>query len=161
MSPFPYKALTPVADNVAAVAALGQIFPTTGTYLVPGPELKDEKLLEELFQRGPIAEVHFVREGHPMMEPAVFLKGYLHYFVVSLLLAFLIEKAGPAFKGYACRVQFSAAVGLAGAVLITLSDPIWWHHPWGWSLMRGLYAVLTFTAGGLVLAKFFTPKTAA
>jgi len=54
-----------------------------------------------------------------------------------------------------------AGVGLAGAVLICLSNPIWWHHPWGWELMTALYAVLVFTVGGLVLARFFTPRPAA
>lgn len=43
MSPFPYQTLTPVGDNAAA-AALGKIFPATGTYLVPEPET-DEKLV--------------------------------------------------------------------------------------------------------------------
>lgn len=158
MSPFPYKTLTPVADNAAAAAALGQIFSTTGTYLVPGPEMKDQKALAELWQRGPSAEVSFIREGHEMMEPMVFLRGYVHYFVVSLLLALLLDKTAAAFIGYWARVRFSTMVGLVGAVLITMSDSIWWHHAWGWNLMSGIYAVLAFTVAGLVLAKFFTPK---
>ncbi len=160
-SPLPYRALSTVTDNAAASDVLGRLFPATGTYLIPGPEMKDQAQLTALLERGPSAEVRFIREGHPVMEPRVFLLGYLHYFAVALILGFLMEKAGPSFKGYSGRVQFSAGVGLAGAVLICLSNPIWWHHPWGWELMTALYAVLVFTVGGLVLARFFTPRPAA
>jgi hypothetical protein len=159
MSPFPYRALTPVADNVNAAALLGQIFPRTGVYMVPGPEIKDQKLLEELWQRGPSAKVDFIREGHPVMEPAVFLRGYLHYFVVSFLLATLLSGVVSSLPTYGGRVRFCALVGLAGAVLITLSDPIWWHHPWAWNLVNCLYAFLAFLAGGLVLARFIRPAS--
>lgn len=154
MSPLPYGVLTPVGDNAAAAAALGKIFPSTGTYLVPGPEMKDQELLAKLWAQGPSAEVNFIREGHAMMEPAVFVCGYIHYFVVSLLLAALLNRVKAALPTYGSRVRFCTWVGLVGAVLLCLSDPIWWHHPWGWKLMGALYAVLAFAVAGLVLAKF-------
>lgn len=160
MSPFPYKALTPVGDNVAAQAALAKIFPSTGTYLIPGPEVTDEKLITEMMERGPIAEVHFVKEGHAPIDPMVFAQGFVHYFVVSFLLALFLSKL-PASQslGYACVVQLTTFIGLIGAVFICLTDPIWWHHPWGWKLFDALYSVLACTIAGLVLGAFF--KTSA
>ena len=160
MSPFPYKALKTVADNSAAALALGQIFPETGTYLIPGVNT-DEKQVAELFKRGPLAQVQFVKEGHEMMEPAVFLKGYVHYFVVSLLLAALLAKAAASLRGYCSRVSFCALVGVVGSALIEYSDPIWWHHPWAWHIACSIYAVLAFTVSGLVLAAFVKPAVAA
>jgi hypothetical protein len=153
MSPFPYKALTPVGDNAAAAAALGKIFPATGTYLVPGPET-DEKQVEQLFAQGPSAMVHFVKEGHPMMEPAVFAQGFAHYFVTALLLMIMLTQATPLFHSFMCRVKFSVFIGVLAAVAVTFSNPIWWHHTWGWALMGTLYCVLNFAVAGLVLAKF-------
>ncbi len=160
MSPFPYRTLTPVADNPAAIATLDKIFPTTGTYMLPGPEMADQKLLTTLWERGPTAEIQFIREGHPMMEAAVFVKGYIHYFVVSLLLGCLLSRVGSSLATYGARVWFCTVVGTTGATLTCLSNPIWWHHAWGWNLMQALYAVLAFTAGGLVLAKLLAPKAA-
>ncbi len=156
MSPLPYLALTPSNGDRAAAAALSSVFSTTGTYVVPGPHL-DHDTLSSLYKTGPSAIVQFVREGHDEMEPAVFVKGYLHYFVVALLLNLLLQKSAASFKRYSCSVKFSAMVGLVGGVLLTGSDPIWWHHAWGWHLMGLLYGVLAFVVAGLVLGKFVQP----
>jgi hypothetical protein len=48
---------------------------------------------------GPIAMIHFVKEGNPMMDPGMFLKGYLHYFVVAFLLGLILRKSAGSFKG--------------------------------------------------------------
>jgi hypothetical protein len=160
MSPIPYKVLNTTADDDAAGLALAKIFPETGTYLVPGPKL-DEKKMAELYKRGPSAQVQFVKEGHEGMEPTTLIKGYVHYFVVSLLLAILLVKAEPAFKSYSGRVKFSALVGIVGSALIDYSDPIWWHHPWAWHVVCSVYAVLAFLISGLVLAAFVKPAAAA
>lgn len=156
MSPLPYSALTPANDDRAAAAALGSVFSTTGTYVVPGPHL-DHETMSSLYKAGPSAIVQFVREGHDEMEPAVFVKGYLHYFVVALLLSMLLHRSAGSFQRYSCSVKFSAFVGLTGGVLLTGSDPIWWHHPWCWHLMGLLYCVLAFVVAGLVLGRFVKP----
>ena len=161
MSPFPYQTLTPASNDSATALTLAQIFPTSGTYIIPGPGLKDEKLVAELYRRGPSAMVQITKEGHEMVEPAVFIKGYVHYFAVAVLLMALLVYATPLFHSFWCRVRFSAVVGLLGALLITCSNPIWWHHPWGWNLMMALYAVLEFTVAGLVLARFTMGRAAA
>jgi hypothetical protein len=159
MSPFPYKTLKTVADNSGAALALAQIFPETGTYLIPGVNT-DEKQVAELFRRGPLAEVQFVKEGHEMMEPMVFLAGFVHYFVVSLLLAALLAMAASSLPGYWSRVRFCALAGIVGSVLIDYSDPIWWHHPWAWHIVGSIYSIIAFTVAGLVLAAFATPPAA-
>lgn len=148
-----YKAFGKVADDDAAAQALGRIFPATGTYMVPGIHLEQNKLTE-LYRRGPSAEVVFIKEGHDPTNPTMFIKGYLHYFVVALLLLMMLEGAKPSFKCFSCRVKFSAAVGLVGGVLWHFSDPIWGNHPLPYHLVGLLYMVLEFAVAGLVLAKF-------
>lgn len=160
-SPLPYRTLTPVGDNAAAAAALAKIFPESGTYLIPGPEIKDEKLLRELAERGPSAEVNFVREGHPMVEPAVFAQGFAHYFVVSLLLVCLLNRCAAVCPTYRSRVSLSATVGLIGGIFVSLANPIWWHHAWGYPLVTAVYVVIEFAIAGLVLGKLLTPKAEA
>lgn len=159
MSPFPYKVLKATANDEAAGLALNEIFPETGTYLLPGPHLEPETITK-LYERGPIAFVQFMREGRPPMDPMVFLQGYLQYLIVALILNFMLIKLAPAFKCYFCRVRFCAAIGVIGTVLIHCSDSIWWQHPWAWNLIGALYSVLVLVVAGLVLAKFTTPKPA-
>jgi hypothetical protein len=156
-----YKAFGQLADDDAAAQALGKIFPGTGTYIVPGIYL-DQTKLTELNRRGPSAQVVFIKEGHNPTDPAMFIKGYLHYFVVALLLMFMLEAAKPSFKAFSCRVKFSAAIGLIGGVLWHFSDPIWGHHPLPYHLVGLIYMVLEFMLAGLVLAKFtLTPAVPA
>ena len=153
MSPLPYKALGRVTDDTAAADALAKIFPETGTYLIPGAYV-DPKVMTALYERGPSAMIYFIKEGHPAMNPAVLIKGYLHYFVVALLLMMLLEKSAKAFTSYSCRVKSCTMVGVIAAVFLALGDTIWWYHPLGWHLMSALYYVLAFVLAGLVLAKF-------
>ena len=87
----------------------------------------------------------------------VFAKGYIHYFAVAFLLGVLLRKSANSFKGYSCIVKLSTFVGLTGSLLLALSESIWWHHIWSWSLINLLYGTLTFTVAGLVFGKFIKP----
>ena len=156
MSPFPYKVISGTADDRASAAALDAIFPETGLYLVPSPLIEPD-LANELFSQGPSAMIHFMKEGQPMMDPAMFVKGYFHYFVVAFLLGIILRKTAGSLKGYCGAVKFSTLIGLTGGVLTTLSEPIWWRHLWSWGFINLLYATLSFMVAGLVLAKFL-PK---
>lgn len=159
MSPFPYKALSPTADDRVTLAALDAVFPATGLYILPGPHL-DTEVAAELYRAGPNAMVHFVKEGREMMEPAVFLQGYLHYFAVAFLLAILLRKSAGSFQGYCCVVKLSTLVGLIGTLLLALGNPIWWDQSWSWGFINLLYGTLSFMVAGLVLGKFIKPVPA-
>jgi hypothetical protein len=157
MSPFPYKVLKNTADDSAAGLALARIFPETGTYLVPGMSL-DQRQTAELYRRGPSAEVQFSREGHDAMEPAVYVKGYAHYFVVSVLLAALLRICRNSLPTYSGRVRFCVLVAAVGSALIAYSDPIWWHRPWAWHIVSSVYFILVLCVCGFVLAAFIKPE---
>lgn len=156
MSPFPYKALGRVPDDAAAGEALARVFPSTGVYFVPGMYL-EEKQHEALAKRGPIAEVHFIKSGMPLMDPMQLLKGYLHEFVTCLVISLLMVKLAPAFRCWTSRLKFCAMLGL----LMALSDyamVVWWNHSLAWETMRALYDFLAFIVVGLVLGPMLTPK---
>lgn len=102
----------------------------------------------------------FGKDGRPMMEPAMFAKGYVLNFVTAVLMMSLLTKCAPLFESFLCRVKFSAFIGVLAAVTITFSNPIWWRHIWGWALMGTLFYVLEFVVAGLVLAKFTMAPTA-
>jgi hypothetical protein len=151
MSPA-YKTMSRVADDDAAAVALARLFPETGVYHVPGLHVEATKLTA-LMKRGPTAEVTFMKEGHDPGSPVMFLKGYVHYFVIALLLMIMLLKAVPSFTGFNSRVKFTAAVGLVAAAF-ELTDTIWGNHPVGYHVAVGIYIFLECTVAGLVLAKF-------
>lgn len=155
-----YNTVSRVADDDAAAQALAQIFPSTGVYLVPGVHL-DPAQLTPLIERGPSAQVSFVKEGHNPTDPTGFIKGYLQYFAIALGLMIMLVRATPSFKCFSCRIRFATAVGLIGA-LFELTDAIWGRHPLGYHLAVGLYIVLECMLAGIVLARFtMTPVVSA
>jgi hypothetical protein len=158
MSPFPYKALSRVPDDAAAGAALAKIFPATGAYFVPGMYLAD-KQHEELLKRGPTAEVHFIDHGMPLMDPMQLVQGYIHEFVVCLVLVMLLEWAAPGFKRWICRAKFCAMIGLLQA-LCDYGYSVWWYHSIAWETSQAVYDFLALVVVGLVLGKLLTPKPA-
>jgi hypothetical protein len=154
----PYQTLGRVDDESATALALGKLFPTTGAYLLPSPTLAEDKLAP-LVQRGPSAQVYITKEGMALMDPALLLKGYLHMFVLAVMLTGMLCGLEKAFERWTCRVKFCAAIGGLVATC-DLGAAIWWHHPWGWTIAHAVYDLVMYALAGLVLAKFVTPKPA-
>jgi hypothetical protein len=155
-----YKGLNTVADDSATALAIGKMFPSTGTYLVPSPLLGEAKM-NELAARGPMAEVHITKEPFTKADMGKCMAvGFVHMFVLCLLLTIILSTLAKAFVCWTCRVRFCAALGLLVA-LCDLGNVIWWHHSLGWTLAQSFYDFMTFVIAGLVLAKFVTPKEVA
>lgn len=158
MNPLPYAAAQRSADDRAAGQVLLQHFPNSGTYILPGLH-HEPQTLAELHQRGPIAVIHLQRRGRPMMAASVFISGFLHYWITTLLIALLLSRALPALARYWTRVGFVAVAGLAAAFFTNVGHSIWWYQPWGWSLVTGIYDVTAWVVAGLVLAAYVKPET--
>jgi len=154
ISGLPYRTLGPAADVAAALSAL----PDSGTYLVPDPR-DGEAANAASMQTGPVAMVH-LRQGPARGMGVVMAQGYLHMFVACLLLAALLAKSEPSFKGYGCRLKFSVLVGLLGTVFTHGGAAIWWQQPWAWHFANMAYDVIAWLIAGAVLAKLFTPRAA-
>jgi len=155
----PYKGLGQVADDSATALAIGKMFPASGAYLLPSPLLGEEKM-NELAARGPSVEVHLRKEPFTGADMGKCMAlGFVHMFVVSVLLSCILCGLGKSFERWTCRVKFCAAIGL----LVATSDlgyAIWWHHSLAWTLAQSVYDFLMYVVIGLVLAKFVTPKAA-
>lgn len=155
-----YKTLGSVADVSGTALAVGKMFPASGTYLLPSP-LDGEATMNELAARGPSIEVHIVKEPFTGADMGKCMAlGFLHVFVISLLLSFLLCGLEKAFVRWTCRVKFCSAIGLLVATG-NLGYVIWWHHSLGWTVAQSVYDFLMYLVIGLVLAKFVTPKETA
>ncbi len=156
----PYKALGTVADDSAAALALDKMFPASGVYLLPSPTLGQAKM-EELSLRGPTVEVHITKEPMTAAQQAKCMAlGFLHMFVICLLLVIILSGLEKAFECWMCRVKFCAKLGLLVAAC-DLGYAIWWHHSVAWTLGQSIYDFTMYVIAGFVLAKFVTPKAPA
>lgn len=153
----PYAPLKATNGDEAARQALLDHFSSTGMYLIPGAYNAPEDAAR-MFAEGPIAMVNFVREGHPVEDPAMMGQGFALNLVVVLLLSAVMKKALPALPNYGERVMFAALLGLTAVVMVNLGDAVWWRYPWAWKLSQALYGLVSFTIAGAVLAKFIKPQ---
>ena len=136
------------------------MFPVSGAYLVPNPLLGEEKM-NELAARGPMVEVHILKEPFTGADMGKCMAmGYLHMLVICMLVTGILVGLSQAFETYRRRVKFCALLGLLVGTC-DLGSAIWWHHALGWTLAQSIYDFAAFTIIGLVLGKFVTPKAAA
>lgn len=127
--------------------------PTTGVYIYPiasgSPAERDAAS-----RKGPNAIIHFQREGMPAMDPAQLGRGFLVIWVTMALLGLLLQFACPSLPGYGSRVLFTTVSGLMVAANSDLGATVWWLHSAPFAAANALYNVISFTLGGLILAKF-------
>jgi len=155
-----YKSLGSVPDVSATALAVGKMFPASGAYLLPSPVDGDDKM-NELSARGPSVEVHIIKEPFTMADMTKSMAlGFVHMFVICLLLTIILCWLEKSFQCWTCRVKFCAALGLLVATC-DLGNVIWWHHSLGWTLAQSVYDFAVYLIAGLVLAKFVTPKSEA
>ena len=114
VSPAMDAAIKTVADDASTQTMLREHFTESGTYFVPSPNLPEEQLTQ-LHEAGPLAMVTVRRDGAPPMDPMVLVYGFLHQWVVCLLLAVLLLKAAPGLAGYGARAGFVALAGFTAA----------------------------------------------
>jgi hypothetical protein len=154
VNPLPYTTWKKATDDVEAGQALLKYFPENGTYYIPGM-YHDDATKARLFEQGPVAFVHMLRrEGRPMMDPSIMIKGIVLYLVVAFLLGWLLRMALPGLPSYGRRVLFMALLAFTAAVMIDMGDAVWWYIPLNWKIQQGLYNFSALLVAGLVLAKF-------
>lgn len=141
-------------DNDAIRAAIAAHVPATGTYFVPDMEHRDTEAFLRLHKEGPVTMMFVRKEGADAMSPSVFALGFLHMFVSTLLMAYLVRMALPALGSFGARLCFVTMAGFVGSFWGHVADPIWFFHPWTFHLWTMGYDIVAWTLAGAVLAKF-------
>jgi len=131
----------------ALAANLGPL--GSGTYAIPSATTTAGTVLQA---NGPVAVVHFTNSGFPALDSVSLIWGM----VLAMGCAFagaLGLRMLPGL-GYAERIRLVAffAIGVAGYA--DLSQPVFNHVPWGYFIYLLVSHVLTWLAGGAVLARF-------
>lgn len=157
--PLPYQALQSVPEDRVAVALLSQVFPETGLYMLPDPDLAsaDPEAYARMHREGPVVMANVVHGAGEPMQASVFAAGFAHQFATCFLIALLLSIAAPALPGVGQRAAFVALAGFAAAFFIDMGAVVWWRMPLGWQLYALLHDTLAWAIAGLVLARFVGP----
>ena len=140
----------PNADAVTALLEANGT--TTGTYFMPWPRktVAEFAAFTAQHERGPFYLLMYISQGVDPNSPAKLLFGLLHYLTVALLATLLLCVVNV--QRYRARVLVILLAGLLGSNFITVSNPIWFHLPWDYTIGNLLYEMVAWLLLGLVTA---------
>ncbi len=159
-SPVSHLFGSPRQPDALGKALLDQL-PESGVYVYPPAVVSSvgsDAERDAASRQGPIALIHFRREGQPMLDPKLLFHGFLVGWLTMFLTAILLSLACPALPGYGSRVLMVTLIGLIVASNSDLGATVWWHHSLAFAGTNAIYNGLSFFLGGLILAKFIRRK---
>ncbi len=148
--------LTPQAQ-AEMQAALARTLPETGTYAIPDASSQEGAIM---YGKGPIATVHYNRGGFSPEDPGVIIKGFIHELIVCLMLAFALSALDRRVPDFASRARIVVLFSVASSALITLGEPIWFHHDWRNFILEFIGNATMLSVAGLIIARWFLPVAA-
>lgn len=148
-----YKLGSASLDNARAATVqqvLAANLPETGTYFVPSGDTPEQSVM---YGRGPIATIHYNVRGFAIADPGVMIGGFLHMFVVALLMAAGLSTLSAYVPSFGERVKL-LVLGAVGAILFArIGEPIWYHQDWAHSIYLFVAETISLIAAGLVILK--------
>jgi hypothetical protein len=165
--PLAKEAVQKLPDGDRLAGVLEESIPQTGVYFHPAgdcPMCSDDKEAVEKFlaasRRGPLLQVIYRKEGMEPMSAATMALGFVHLAAGSLLAGMLLLLALPALGSYLSRVLFVFGLGAFAVVAIQFANPVWFHHPWKFTLVQSLYDAVGWLLAGVVMAAVIRPAAA-
>ncbi len=153
--PIPYAYVEkPATSSSDLAAALREHLPNDGLYLVPGIDA-DPAVTQKAYRQGPVATLHYRREGVDPMSPGVLGTGFVHGWITTALLALVLHVA--ALPRFGQRVTVVTLTGIACANYMNLGDGIYWFQPWPWLILNASYNATAMLVAGLVLGALVKP----
>jgi len=130
----------------------------TGTYAVPWPDTAQGTVL---YGKGPVALIHFNTAGFPVMDGTSLIEGLVLSILTILLIGIALHAVADRVQDFASRTKLVALFAVAATLYFTIGQPIFNPSlPWTYFVYLALSQVIGLVAGGLVLVRWFMPKTA-
>jgi hypothetical protein len=144
-------------QSASVQAALAANLPETGTYMIPNLRTPSGTTL---YGKGPVATVHYNSNGFQAEAMDGMIWGFGLYLIVAFLMAGGLSQLDRRVPDFKSRAVVVVCFAFAASALITLGNPIWLHHDWGYAIFAFLGEALVLCIGGLVLARWFLPTVA-
>lgn len=159
-TPLSSLAFSKVSDGQSAAlqSALAQnlTLSGTGTYLIPSPGTTQGTVM---FGKGPIATVHFNTSGFPVVDTTALVGGLLLALLAGVILASALSIVARGVPAFVDRARVAILIALAVTLYLDLGQPIFNHYGPGYFIYMFLGDFLGFVAAGLVICRWFLPKT--
>jgi len=143
------------AQGLAVQAALAANLPHTGRYRLPDP---DTAVGTQLYGRGPIATIDFNTRGFSTSDPSGLLGGFVQEAVASMMIALSLFAISFRVTGFSSRLRLGLGLTAAATVMITLSDPIFAHGPWGFAIYNLVACLAMLWSAAFVIVRWFLPR---
>ena len=153
-------AIGDVDDAQAATIqqALAANLPGTGTFSVPDDSTAEQTVM---YGQGPIATIHYNSRGFAIGDAGSMIGGFLHTFVVGLLMAAGLLTLSRYVASWGERVRLLLLGAIGAAVFIHLRGPIWFHHDWTYAIYALIADVVSLTVAGLIILKLLPREAVA
>ncbi len=148
----------PDTQQASVQAVLAANLPSTATYMIPSPASAEGAVM---YGKGPIATVHYNSGGFSAEDPMTMLKGFIHMFVVALIMGFALAKLDRRVPDFPSRARIVVLFAAAANILAYLGEPIWYRHDWVYALYQCVAQGVMLAIGGLIIARWFLPVSAA
>ena len=157
MGPLTSNTFKTQTDDNALRQALLNSMPESGTYYVPNAGSNEQETMR-LQQEGPIALIHYIREGESANMAVPMILGFLLNVVTALVITFLIKISLGRLGSYGKRLGYVALIGFVAAFFSNISGTVWWNHALSWTIALFFYDLTVYVISGLVLAAFIKPE---
>lgn len=148
------------ARSAAVQTALAQNLTEsgTGTYAIPWAGTGEGTVL---YGKGPIATVHFVTTGFPVVDTTSLIWSLILALLTGLLIAAALYGIGDRVQAFADRVRVVVLFSLAATMYLHLGQPVFNHYGWGYFIYLFLADFIGLSVAGIVIARWFLPRTIA
>lgn len=150
------QATAPVDTQLAVHEALKSL-PGTGTYFIPFDET--DPAIRAAHESGPTAVVKVNMTGSPQMDPMVFAAGYVHMALTAFLIGLLLWTLRHRVNNFVDRAGLVILLALVAAFFTRLGEPVWYRTDWANALYVGFADFVMLAAAGLVIARWFMPRS--
>ncbi|NIJ08312.1 hypothetical protein FHS31_001929 [Sphingomonas vulcanisoli] len=156
-SPLNHLAFSSASEQQSANVQLAAAnnLPHVGRYIIPNPETAGGTVL---YGKGPVAVVDYNPQGFSTQGGPWMLGGFIHEVVVAGLIGFSLLAVAGRVTDFESRARLVIGFSAAGAVLLTLSDPIWMHADWHFAIYNLVASLAMLVGPGLLIARWFLPK---
>jgi hypothetical protein len=161
-TPLANLAFTGIDDTQSAAvqAALAQYLTEsgTGTYAIPWAGSGQGTIL---YGKGPIATIHFVTQGFPVVDTVALVWGLIFALVTGLVIAAALYGIAHRVLAFADRVRLVLLFSFAAAFYLHLGQPVFNHYGWGYFIYLFLSDFIGLSVAGIVVARWFLPNVPA